>query len=173
MNQTTTLPTASSSMHAGGAPAGKSATSAHAHLATAETMQSRFAFRLASRLTEGSQALSPEINERLRFAREQALERARAMRPVGAFARVGVTAGGAAVLGRGGGSYRAGGWWFRLASVLPVLALVAGLVAIERWQDNAQASVAADIDAALLSDDLPPTAYSDAGFVEYLKNPDQ
>jgi hypothetical protein len=31
--------------------------------------------------------------------------------------------------------------------------------------------VAAEIDSALLADDLPPKAYSDAGFVEFLKTP--
>ena len=29
----------------------------------------------------------------------------------------------------------------------------------------------AEIDAALLADDLPPKAYSDAGFAEFLKTP--
>ena len=57
--------------------------------------------------------------------------------------------------------------------MLPALALVAGLVLIQRWQDNAQVSVAAEVDAALLSDDLPPNAYSDAGFAEFLKTPNE
>jgi hypothetical protein len=136
-------------------------------LATADALQARFALRVTARLTERSQDLGADVTERLRFAREQALERARAARTAEAGARVGVTRAGAAILG--GGS----GWWLKLASVLPVLALVAGLVLIQRWQDSAQVSVAAEVDAALLSDDLPPNAYSDAGFAEFLKTPNE
>jgi hypothetical protein len=58
-----------------------------------------------------------------------------------------------------------------VASVLPLLALVGGLLLIDRLQTDAQISVAAEVDAALLADTLPPTAYSDVGFVEFLKTP--
>ena len=136
-------------------------------LAAADALQARFALRVTARLTERSQELGADVTERLRFAREQALERARAARTAEASAVVGVTGAGAAILG--GGSR----WWFKAASVLPALALVAGLVLIQRWQDSAQVSVAAEVDAALLSDDLPPNAYSDAGFAEFLKTPNE
>ncbi len=81
---------------------------------------------------------------------------------------VGVSASGAAILGRSGW-----GWWLRIGAVAPAFALVAGLFLIQAWQDKAQISVAAEIDAALLADDLPPTAYSDAGFAEFLKTPQE
>ncbi len=136
-----------------------------APLGAAEAMQTRFALRVAARLTERSQDLGPDVTERLRFAREQALERARSAR--GAGAPVTVARSGAVMLGAGSG------WWLKIASVLPALALIAGLVLIQRWQDNAQVSVAAEVDAALLADDLPPTAYSDAGFAEFLKTPNE
>ena len=51
------------------------------------------------------------------------------------------------------------------------MALAAGLLLIEHWQSNAQIAAAAEIDANLLADDLPPGAYSDPGFVEFLKSP--
>jgi hypothetical protein len=132
----------------------------------AETLQTRFALRVAAALSEHSQELSADVGERLRFAREQALDRARAVRVAEASPKVGTTRGGAAILGRSG-------WWLRVASVLPIFVLVAGLVLIQRWQDNAQISVAAEVDAALLADDLPPNAYSDAGFAEFLKTPSE
>lgn len=135
--------------------------------AAADTLQTRFGLRVAARLTERSQDLDADVTERLRFAREKALERARATRTAEATTSLGVTRAGAALLGAGGG------WWLRIASVLPALALVAGLVLIQRWQDSTQVSVAAEVDAALLSDDLPPTAYSDAGFAEFLKTPNE
>ena len=145
----------------GGAPANATP------LAAADALQARFALRVTARLTERSQELGPDVTERLRFAREKALERARATRTAEAAAPVGASRAGAAILGAGSG------WWLKLASVLPALALVAGLVLIQRWQDNAQVSVAAEVDAALLSDDLPPDAYSDAGFAEFLKTPSE
>ena len=36
-------------------------------------------------------------------------------------------------------------------------------------QDEATAAEIAAVDAALLTDDLPPAAYTDPGFVQYLK----
>jgi Protein of unknown function (DUF3619) len=135
--------------------------------ASLDALESRFAFRVSARLSERSALVGPDVAERLRFAREQAIARARAGHTAAAApAAVGITAGGSALLGRLGG-----GWWFRLASALPAFALVGGLVLIQHWQDRTQIAVAAEVDAALLADTLPPTAYSDAGFVEYLKTP--
>jgi hypothetical protein len=56
-----------------------------------------------------------------------------------------------------------------VASVLQVLALAGGFFLIGHLHSQAQISAAAEIDAALLSDDLPPEAYNDPGFVEFLK----
>jgi hypothetical protein len=134
--------------------------------AALDALQSRFALRVAARLTERSQDLEADVGERLRFAREKALERARASRAASTTPALGATASGAALLGRVGS-----GWWMKLASVLPALALIAGLVLIQQSQTSDQISVAAEIDAALLADDLPPKAYSDAGFAEFLKTP--
>ncbi len=132
--------------------------------AALDALQTRFALRVAAGLSERNADIGPDLTERLRFAREKALERARASRA--ATAPVGVTRGGAAILGVAGS-----GWWLKFASVLPVFALAAGLFAIQQLQDNAQITTAAEVDAALLADDLPPRAYSDAGFAEFLKTP--
>ena len=136
-------------------------------MAARDAMQVRFARRIVARLSDGAHDLDGDLTERLRFARERALERAALARKAAASpSTMGVTASGAAILG-GGGS----GWWVRVASVLPLVALLSGLVLIQRWQTTAQISVAAEVDAALLADDLPPNAYRDAGFVEFLKTP--
>jgi hypothetical protein len=42
---------------------------------------------------------------------------------------------------------------------------------IQQWHARAQIDAAAEIDAALLSDSLPPSAYSDPGFAEFLNTP--
>ena len=136
-------------------------------VAALDALQSRFSLRVTACLSEHALGVSADVAERLRFAREQALERARTARKAElAQPQVGVTSAGAAILAGGSGS-----WWVKLASVLPLVALAGGLMLIQSWQTSAQISVAADIDAALLADDLPPKAYSDAGFVEFLKTP--
>ena len=59
-------------------------------------------------------------------------------------------------------------WGWRLASVLPVIALVAGLWGIQRYAKHEQVEAATDVDMQLLTDDLPPAAYTDPGFEEFL-----
>jgi hypothetical protein len=54
---------------------------------------------------------------------------------------------------------------------LPLLVLALGLYLIQQEHGRSQVSAAADVDAILLADDLPPDAYSDAGFLEFLKLP--
>src|SRR5262249_50328730 len=101
--------------------------------------------------------------ERLRFAREKALAAGRAARNG---VEVRSAGNGTAILG-----FARSVWWQRIASILPIAALVGGLLLIEDLQTRSQISVAAQVDAALLGDDLPITAYRDPGFVEYLKAP--
>jgi hypothetical protein len=135
-------------------------------LAALEAMESRFARGIAACLTESAERVAPDVSERLRFAREQALESARARRGAVGVQAVGRTASGAAVLG-----FNRSRWWLRFASVLPLVALVGGLVLIQEQQTRAQISVAAEVDEALLGDDLPINAYRDPGFSEFLKAP--
>ena len=138
----------------------------HASEAAArDAARARFARRLVLRLDEEARSLEGDVAARLRFSREQALEHARLARSAARSApKLGVTTAGAALLG---GS----GWWLKIASIAPLAALVCGLVLIQQWQTRTQIDAAAEVDAALLSDDLPPTAYRDAGFVEFLKTP--
>ncbi len=133
-------------------------------IAAREALEARFGLRVAARMSQGAVALDGDIGERLRFARERALERARAVRAVDARPVLEVGASGAAVLG-------GGGWWIKLGSVLPLVALAVGLFFIQHLHSVAQIETAAEIDAELLADDLPPAAYNDAGFAEFLKTP--
>lgn len=135
-------------------------------LAAREVIESRFARNIAARLSERAENVTPEIGERLRFARDKAVEAGRLARNAGEVQGIGATAQGAALLG-----FSRSRWWLRIASALPLAALVGGLVLIQDWQTRSQISVAAEVDAALLGDDLPINAYRDAGFVEYLKAP--
>lgn len=153
------------------------ATTIRPALPTEAALEARFGLRVAARLSEANQELPHDISERLRVARQQALARV----PVKVAARQAAQASGIAVLGVSGGSAVAGGfrlgddrapWWVRLGSLLPVLVLLAGIVFIHEWTDREQISAAATIDTALLSDSLPPDAYTDPGFDEFLRTPE-
>lgn len=124
----------------------------------------RFARRIAVRLSAGSQTLPHDISERLRVARQQAVAQRRmpVLQPTVALQPQGH---GAATLGGGDGA----GWWTRLASAVPLVALVAGLVAISMVQSEQRAHDLAEVDAQLLVDDLPPAAYADPGFTQFLR----
>lgn len=160
-----------------------------------EALQARFALRVTARLNEGTPALPHDITERLRIAREQAIEAARQAQqtrlgvvasgevaPVVATAVSGVSAQGAAVLGgwnEAGQSRQPGHgrrldeapptWGWRLATALPLLALVAGLWLVHAYHDQEKVEATADIDTAILTDELPPDAYADPGFEEFLR----
>jgi hypothetical protein len=99
----------------------------------------------------------PEIAERLRRARELALERQRPEpAPVVAWADN--------VVGN------LGGWGGVALRVLLPLALLVGTgVAFYSWQQNQRAAEVEEIDSMLLTDDLPIDAYLDRGFQSWLK----
>ncbi len=143
-----------------------SRTSNHGHLTDMPGLEARLGARLAGTLSVGAQGVPHDITERLRVAREQAVHLARLAREAapGRAQVVGMSASGAAVLG----GFAA--WRQRFAMGLPLVLMIAGLVAIDRFTAREQVLAAADIDAQLLSDTLPPAAYSDPGFAEYLRS---
>jgi Protein of unknown function (DUF3619) len=120
--------------------------------------------RLAAHLFAATQDLPHEVSERLRAARVRAVSSRKT--PVAQPAFSLQMAGAAGILGFGDEGLT---WRGRLASALPLLALVAGLVVISMVQQDNRAHEIADVDAALLVDDLPPGAYSDPGFAQFLK----
>ena len=137
-------------------------------LLDAQALEARFALRVTARLSERAVRQPHAIEERLRFARQQALERARARRrPALATALSVQVAGPALVMGNGP---QRSSWWERaMATALPLAVLLGGLALIHWNQTHAEIEAAVQIDAELLVDDLPPTAYSDPGFVEFLR----
>lgn len=125
--------------------------------------QDQLGMRIAARLSDSSACLPSDITERLKAARMQALAKRKVIRlqltagPVGA--------AGSATLHMGGNDRSI---WNRIASLLPLFALIAGLMTISAMQDQDRAREIADVDAELLTDDLPPAAYTDPGFVHFL-----
>lgn len=137
-----------------------------APLVGTEVREARFGLRITSLLSEHSEQLPHDVAERLKFARQRALEQRKAARAAAPAPAGGVAFGPALTLFGGEGPR-----WLRWVSVLPLLVLVVGLVLIQHEHSRELIEVAADVDAQLLGGDLPPAAYRDAGFVEFLKAP--
>jgi hypothetical protein len=133
-----------------------------------EALEARFALRVAGHLGERAEALPHDLSERLRVGREHALQRARRLRQAEA-----AVAEAPQWVAQGRSAVAQGpSWGLRLASAAPLVMLVLGLVFIQHLHRQAEIRAAADVDAALLADDLPPEAYGDPGFVAYLKQPE-
>ncbi|MEO8545335.1 MAG: DUF3619 family protein [Burkholderiaceae bacterium] len=128
-----------------------------------ETLQDRFALRITARLSDGCDALPHDVSERLRFARHQALAKRKSVSDKTVAVPMG---GGATTLGA---MEEQVSWWSRLGVALPLIALVVGLVTINSMQNERAAQEMAQVDTALLTDDLPLAAYADPGFLQFLK----
>jgi hypothetical protein len=157
--------------------------------ARTDALEARFALRVSARLHEGAAQIPHDITERLRVARLRALEQLRAQ-PVPATVAAhtpaaahqhGLVAAGAAgsasaplwVTGAGSAPSPLDDdplpWRWKLATVLPVLVLLAGLWAAQVWHQQAKVQATTEVDMALLTDELPPDAYADPGFAEFLR----
>jgi len=137
-----------------------------------QAIEARLAARFSAVLSRQAEQTPHDIAERLRVAREQAVARAGEARRQAPRARaasevsvVGVTSQGVALMG---GSAP---WWQRAASLLPLLVLIFGLLLVQRQTELEQVHAAAEIDSQLLADDLPPAAYTDPGFAQFLREP--
>ena len=120
--------------------------------------------QLAGLLTQATGELSHDLSERLRVARQQALA---VQKPAPVLLHHTVQNG--STLALTDPSSEGPGLWRILGSIVPLLALAAGLVTVQ-WLDREQfVSDLAEIDTALLVDDLPPSAYSDPGFIQFLR----
>ena len=116
----------------------------------------QFAHRIRQILNQGT-PIKPEISARLAQARERALERQRP-EPAPVLAWADNVIGGL------------GGWaGLALRVLLPVAMLAGSAAALYTWQQNQRAAELEEIDAQLLTDDLPIDAYLDRGFQNWLK----
>ncbi len=117
-----------------------------------------FARQLCRVLDHGTLSIDRSVAERLRAARERALQRQ--LVAVAAPAIVG--ADGTALLTGKDEKHP-------LRMALAILALLLGVSFTYYWNGFTQASEDEVIDSALLADDLPPNAYLDKGFQAWLQ----
>jgi hypothetical protein len=119
--------------------------------------QDELAGRIARLLDEGTDKLSPRSREGLAKAREAAL------------ARYGRRAPAAAPEWASTISTITEGSVFGVRYLIPLAALVLGLIGVVYVQTSGVTSSIADIDMGLLTDELPIDAYLDNDFDSWLK----
>jgi len=125
----------------------------------------RLGQQLSAKLSASSLDLGHDISERLRIARQRALQSRPPVLIMQSRMANSMQSNGTLT-----GSPEEGlNLWSIFASALPLLALVLGLLVLQDMQSDDGTSDIARIDAALLTDELPPDAYTDPGFVQFLK----
>jgi hypothetical protein len=130
----------------------------------------QFGNRIRQGLNRRATQISPQVLERLRAGREQALFRQKLEQPERAVALAGGAGRALSTLSTLSTSGDLRGWdGFSLRWILPAVVLVAGLGAIYSWQQTFRVAEVEEVDARLLTDDLPIDAYLDKGFQAWLK----
>lgn len=132
---------------------------------TAQAHETYVGHHIARLLSTTSASLPNEIHERLRVSRLHAMQAYRAQQRPKALPIQNLVRASRAAMASGAQF----AWWHRLATALPVLLLVIGLFGISEAHDYSKALESAATDVALLTDELPPDAYSDPGFIRFVK----
>jgi hypothetical protein len=127
------------------------------------TKQLNFVYKVRHALNENLDNLPASTTERLASARNVALSRQKKESRLRVFIPQQLFAGPA-------GSFFSErfSWLSRMGLVVPLVALVFGLTSIYQYEQQRRISDTADIDAEVLSDELPLSAYLDHGFNAYL-----
>jgi hypothetical protein len=120
----------------------------------------RFGRAIAMRLSDGTRDLSPVVAERLQMARSRAIAK-RKLAPQRS----------RPLFARALSAFEDSPRWLRIGAIVPLVALVAGLILIKVVVEQRAAQLEdrqAQVDAQLLTDALPLAAYLDVGFREFL-----
>jgi len=129
------------------------------------TYEDQVGQNIAARLSTATDHLPHDISERLKAARMQALAK-RKIAPKLQTAAATVVQDGVVTLQMGSDDRSL---WNRIGSLLPLLALVAGMITIAVIAEDKRVNELAEIDTELLTDELPPDAYTDPGFAQFLR----
>jgi hypothetical protein len=128
-----------------------------------------FAFKVRQALNEGLEQLPQDTTERLAAARAFAMTRKKKAAAVRVPNFIAQLAGaGSSADGSADASFGRRPWLGKMGLLLPILVLVAGLIGIYQYEAQLRINETADIDALVLSDELPLSAYLDHGFSAFL-----
>ncbi len=122
-----------------------------------------FAYKVRHALNERLEELPLASTERLAAARKVALTRKKKNSPLLVFTRQNILAGGVESFFNQPAS-----WFNRMGVIVPLLALIVSLISVYQFEQQQRINETADIDALVLSDELPLSAYLDHGFNAYL-----
>ena len=123
--------------------------------------EERYAHRVRQALNHGLDDIPPTASRRLVAARHLALSRQKLAKPEMVLAGAG--SGGSV-------SFSTAPHTPHLKQVLAILALLLGMWISFYWHSVQYVSALEEIDSALLADDLPPEAFMDNDFLEWLKD---
>lgn len=129
--------------------------------------ENEFGYRIRQALNEGLERLDYRTTYRLKQAREAALARQHGLQTERGWAPAMLPAGGPPV------EVKSVGWLHRLGLVAPLLAVIIGFVGIYEYQESRRIAELADMDFAVLLDDVPIETYADKGFGALLQAPNQ
>lgn len=125
--------------------------------------QLNFAYKVRHALNENLDNLPASTTQRLISARNMALSKKKKDSPLRALISQN------ALAGRIGGFFNGPlSWMSRMGLVVPAIVLAVGLVDIYQSEQQQRISETAEIDALVLADELPLSAYLDHGFNAYL-----
>jgi hypothetical protein len=120
--------------------------------------EERYAYRVRQALNHGLKDIPPSASRRLEAARHLALAKQKQANPL-----VALAGNGAHALGSGSPPRY-------LRQILSVVALLLGMWLSFYWHSVQYVTELQDVDSALLADDLPPEAFLDNDFFEWLKD---
>jgi hypothetical protein len=120
--------------------------------------EERYAYRIRQTLNLGLKDIPPAASRRLEAARHLALARQKQVEPQ-------LVTAGAGIL-----SFRMSPYIPYLKQTLAVVALLLGMWISFYWHSVQYVTELEAVDSALLSDDLPPDAFLDNDFFEWLKD---
>ncbi len=127
------------------------------------TEEINFAYKVRHALNENLDILPASTANRLASARKIALSRKKNDAPLH------MLASQRALAGQIGNFFNEPlSWIGRMSLAIPVIVVVIGLIGIYQAEQQQRISEIADIDVAVLADELPLTAYLDHGFNAYL-----
>lgn len=125
--------------------------------------EKNFAYKVRHALNEQLENLPDSVTGRLAHARSVAVSRKKKEAPVY------VVLFREAFAGITSGAFDSSSWLGRIGLGLPALVLAVGLMGIVHYEKHRQIRETAAVDMAVLSDELPPAAYTDVGFKAYLE----
>jgi len=130
--------------------------------------QDQLGMRMAALLEQGNQHLAYDITERLRAARTRAVSASRIKQTdYSTVTDAQLQSNGSLRMPFHNKTQEI---YKLLVSFIPLICLAVGLMFLYDFHNNQAALEMAEIDSALLVDDLPPHAYTDPAFIDFLKS---